>query len=78
MFNEVYLHDDIHGLVTISHALFPPFTAQGVEQHAGQQLVLRDPFQSMMFPFGGMSPFGSMFQNMVRMCISNSVVNCTQ
>ena len=38
---------------------------QGVEQ-PGQQVMLRDPFQSMMmFPFGGMSPFGSMFQNMV-------------
>ena len=31
----------------------------------GQQLAMRDPFQSMMFPFGGMSPFGNMFQNMV-------------
>ena len=31
----------------------------------GQQLAMRDPFQAMMFPFGGMSPFGNMFQNMV-------------
>lgn len=35
----------------------------------GQQLMLRDPFQSMMFPFGGMSPFGNMFQNMVSACV---------